>query len=600
MDELKERSEISELYKWDLSSLFASDEAFEEALDAVDEKIAAAAAFRGRLHSAEEILAFLKAEEAAGLAMSQLFSYSSLRKSEDTRDPKALGMYSRVYGKYAAFAGATAFAEPELLANDEETLQAIVADERLQDYTFKLNDLLRRKPHTLSAGEEKLLAGLAEALGAPQFAAEALMDTDLVFDSVLNEKGETIPLNNANYIPLQMDNDRTLRKNSFLSYYKSYKQHINTFAAAYTGVLKAQAAEAQARGYDSARAMALAADNIPESVYDTLVETVHAHMDLMYRYLRLRRRILKVDELHYYDVYAPLCAEAAAKVSYEEAQKLVLAAVKPLGTDYVGQVQKAFEQRWIDVYPNKGKSGGAYSDGCYTSYKYIMANYTDTLNDVSMIAHEMGHSMHSWYTANSQPYHYSDYSMFVAEVASTVNENLLNDSLLAACTDPKEKLALLNERLEGFKGTVYRQTMFAEFEMKAAAMAMKGEPTNAEALCSLYEDLVRLYFGDEFVIDEEVRCEWSRIPHFYFPFYVFVYATGYCSAAAIAEMLKDGNEQKVKEYKEFLSMGGSRYPLDELKHAGVDLTSAAPLEIALKKFENVLAEAEKTADELGL
>ena len=487
---------------------------------------------------------------------------------------------------------ALSFAEPEILALPEETLQAAVEDARLADHKFTMQNLLRRKPHTLSAAEEKLLASLGEALGAPAEIADNLQDADLVFDPAQDSEGQSVEVTGANYGMLQMSLDRTLRKNAFASLYKGYRQHINTFAAAYAGTVKAAVAEAAARHYPSSRAMSMAGENVPAEVYDNLVASVHRHMPAMYRYLALRKKILGVDALHYYDVYAPLMGEIKTRYTYEQAQQMVLDAVAPLGPDYVALVQKAYAERWIDVYPNKGKSGGAYSTGTYDSNPYILTNFTGTLDSVSTLAHEMGHSMHSWHSNHHQPPQYADYTLFVAEVASTVNENLLIEQLLQKETQPQVRLYLLNQYLENFKGTVYRQTMFAEFEREAHAMAERGEALSPAALNALYRRLICDYFGPDLVVDDEVQYEWARIPHFYRPFYVYKYATGYSAAVALSEAILNEGAPAVQRYKEFLSMGGSAYPLDELRHAGVDLSTPAPVDAALQKFERILDEAE--------
>ena len=503
-------------------------------------------------------------------------------------------MYARITAKYVQAMAAISFAEPEILSLPEETLQAIVEDEQLADHKFTMENLLRQKPHTLSAAEEKLLATFGEALGAPAEIADNLQDADLVFDSVQDGAGNTVEVTGSNYIMLQMSQDRTLRKNAFTSFYKGYRQHINTFASAYAGAVKAATAEASVRHYESSRAMSMAGENIPAEVYDNLIATVRKHMPAMYRYVALRKKILGVDELHYYDVYAPLVGEVKVHYTYEQAQQMVLDAVAPLGKDYGDLVRKAFAERWIDVYPNKGKSGGAYSTGTYDSNPYILTNFTGTLDSVSTIAHEMGHSMHTWHSNHHQPPQYADYTLFVAEVASTVNENLLIEQLLQKEQNPQMRLYLLNQYLENFKGTVYRQTMFAEFEREAHAMAERGEALNPAALNALYKRLVEDYFGPELVMDEEVQYEWARIPHFYRPFYVYKYATGYSTAVALSEAILREGEPAVRRYREFLSMGGSAYPLDELRHAGVDLATPAPVDAALEKFERILEDAEKT------
>ena len=598
MQVLKERKEIDSQYKWDLTPMYQDDAAWEADFATLDDQVQAMTAFAGTLKDAISIGAYLDAGTELGRKLSNLYCYASLRRSEDTRAEAGQSMYARITTKYVQAMAAMAFAEPEILSLPEETLREIVNDEQLADHKFTMENLLRQKPHTLSGSEEKLLATFGEALGAPAEIADNLQDADLVFDSVQDGAGNKVEVTGSNYIMLQMSQDRTLRKNAFTSFYKGYRQHVNTFASAYSGAVKAATAEASVRHYASSRAMSMAGENIPAAVYDNLIDTVRKHMPAMYRYVALRKKILNLDELHYYDVYAPLVGKVKVRYTYEKAQQMVLDAVAPLGKEYGDLVRKAFAERWIDVYPNKGKSGGAYSSGTYDSNPYILTNFTGTLDSVSTIAHEMGHSMHTWHSNHHQPPQYADYTLFVAEVASTVNENLLIEQLLQKEQEPRMRLYLLNQYLENFKGTVYRQTMFAEFEREAHAMAERGEALSPAALNALYKRLVKDYFGPDLVMDEEVQYEWARIPHFYRPFYVYKYATGYSTAVALSEgILKEG-EPAVKRYKEFLSMGGSAYPLDELRHAGVDLTTPAPVDAALEKFEHILDDAEETLAKL--
>ena len=591
---LKERRELDPQFMWDLTSMYATDEEWEKALSTLEESIRKAAAFQGRLTDAQSIAAYLDAATELGRTLSNLYCYASMRRSEDTRAEAAQSMYARINANYVKAISAIAFAEPEILSLPQQTLDDIADQECLKNHRFTLEKLLRQKPHTLSAAEEQLLAGFGEVFGAPAEIADNLQDADLVFDSVQDGEGHTVEVTGSNYITLQMSQDRTLRERAFRSYYKGYRQHSNTFAAAYSGAVKAATAEAAARHYESSRAMSMAGENIPTEVYDNLVSAVRAHLPAMYRYVALRKKILGLDELHYYDVYAPLVGEQKESYTYEQAQQMVLDAVAPLGEDYQALVKKAYAERWIDVYPNKGKSGGAYSSGTYDSNPYILMNFTGTLDSVSTLAHEMGHSMHTWHSNHAQPPQYADYTLFVAEVASTVNENLMIEQLLKQEQDPARRLYLLNQYLENFKGTVYRQTMFAEFERDAHAMAERGEALSPAALNSLYAGLVKDYFGPELVMDEEVQYEWARIPHFYRPFYVYKYATGYSTAVALSEAILTEGAPAVKRYREFLSMGGSAYPLDELRHAGVDLATPAPVNAALDKFERILDDAEQT------
>ena len=595
---LKERSELDARYKWDLSAMFADDAAWETAFAKMDADIDAVAAFAGKLHDADTLKAYLDAQTDLQRKLECLYCYASQRHDEDTRAEDAQSMYARVSSKYVKLVTALSFFQPELLGLPEEQLNALVNAPAVADYKFLLQDLLRSKPHTLSQSEEKLLASFGEVMQAPSEAYKSLDDADMVFESAQNAAGEDVEVTGSGFVPLQMTNDRVLRENAFRSFYKGYRQHINTFAATYAGAVKAAVAEANARHYESSRAMSMAGENVPAEVYDNLVATVRKHMPAMHRYVRLRKKMLGVDELHFYDVYAPLVSDLNKTYSYETAQEMVLKAVAPLGEDYAETVRKAYAERWIDVYPNRGKRGGAYSGGCYDSKPYILLNFSGTLDSVSTLAHEMGHTMHSWRSRQAQPAQYAYYTLFVAEVASTVNENLLIEQLLQNENDPQTRLYLLNQYLENFKGTVYRQTMFAEFEREAHAMVERGEALNAAALNSLYKRLVTDYFGEDMVIDDEIQYEWARIPHFYRPFYVYKYATGYSTAVALSEgILKEG-APAVKRYKEFLSMGGSAYPLDELRHAGVDLATPAPVDAALEKFERILDDAEATLAKL--
>ena len=594
--EVKERSEIQQQYKWDLTSLFESDEKWEEKLASLKGQQQVALSYQGKLDNAQTIYQYLKWDYSITSDLSDLFCYASLRHSEDTRDSNATSMYSRIYSLYVEISSASAFARPEILSLDDDKLKAIIEDDQLKDYRFMLEDLYREKKHTLSAKEEIVISSFGESFAAASEISESLRDSDLTFDDIVDNEGKKYPLSESSYIHYQMSDDRTLRKSAFESYYKTYKQHIHTFASAYRAQVKTAVTEARLRGYGSSREMSLSKNNIPLSVYDNLIESVHRHLNLMYRYLAIRKKLLSVDELHYYDVYAPLSKGSNKQYTYKQAQQMVLEAVSPLGKEYQKKVQQAFDEKWVDVYPNVGKSNGAYSSGTYHSNPYIMMNFNGSLDSVSTLAHEMGHSLHTYLTNSHQPVQYSDYSLFVAEVASTVNENLLIDQLLQNCNDPRERLALLNEYLEGFKGTVYRQTMFAEFEMKAHQMAQQGQSLDCDSLSEVYENLIKLYFGDELVIDPEVKYEWARIPHFFNPFYVYVYATGYTSAVAIKEGILKQGQSAVDRYLQFLSMGSSDYPLNELKHAGVDLTNSESIDRAFEKLEEILDDAEKTIE----
>ena len=595
---LRDRKDMNPAYMWDLSPLFADDGAWEKAFGQIDGYIAEAAAFQGKLKDAASIRAFFEAETALELELSDLFCYASMRRSEDMRADDAQRMYQKAFGAYVKASAATAFAVPEILKLPEETLKEIADSDLLSDYRYPMEKIIRRKPHTLTAAEEQIIARFGEVLSAPKTIAENLMDADLVFDPAVDGEGKQVEVTGSNYILLQSSPDRALRKSAFESFYEGYRRHINTFAASYAGCVRAAVTEASLRHYRSSREMMASEESVPTEVCDNLIEAVHRGMPLMHRYAELRKRILGVDELHYYDLYAPLAKNMEKSYTYEQAQQMVLEAVAPLGEHYQKLVRKGFSEHWIDVYPNRGKQGGAYSESTYRSNPYIMANFTGTLDSVSTIAHEMGHSIHSWLSNHAQKPQTAEYSIFVAEVASTVNENLLAEQLLQKAQTPEEKLYILNQYLEGFKGTVYRQTMFAEFEEKAHAAAEQGGDLSAASLNGIYRKLVGDYFGPALVMDDEVQYEWARIPHFYRPFYVYKYATSYSAAVAISEaILREFREngrpgEAAEKYLKFLSLGGSMDPLDELKTAGVDFSSPAPVDRALEKFGKVLDETE--------
>ena len=597
---IKERNEIEEQYKWDLSSLFKSDDDFENALKNIDDEINKLADYQGKLNNADDVLAYLKKESDVVRKVSNINNYASLRNAENTIDETAQSMSSRAFGKYVLLETVTAYVQPELLSLDDQTLENITNDEKLKDYRFYLEKIIKRKKHTLSVEQEEVLAQFSETLEAAGDISSYLMNADMTYEDALDSNGNKHELTDSNFILLQFNEDRTLRENAFRNYYKTYKGHINTLTSTYSSAVKASTTMAKVRHYESSRQMKMALSNIPENVYEQLVDTVHKHMKTMHDYVSFRKRMLKLDELHYYDVYTPLVGSVEKNYSYEQAQELILDALSPLGKDYTDVVESAFKDRWLDVYPNKGKRGGAFSSGTYDSNPYILTNFTGTLDSVSTIAHEMGHSMHTYLSNHNQPSHYSHYTLFVAEVASTVNENLLIEKLLKEENDPHARLALLNQYLENFKGTVYRQTMFAEFEKRAHEIIEEGGALTPAVLNNIYADLIRQYFGEDLIFDEEIQYEWSRIPHFYNPFYVYVYATGYSTAVALSEKILNEGEDAVKKYKEFLSMGSSAYPLDELKHAGVDLNTPEPIDVALNKFRKVLDEAIEIADKLGL
>lgn len=597
---LKERKDIDPQYLWDLTPIYASDDAWEEEFAKTENLVDAFQEYPGTLgQSAERLREFYDRFFKSLETLDRLFGYANQRKSEDNRQDKAQSMLSRIYSRYVQISTFFTFIDPELLALPEETLQSYLKADCLAPYRHILENTIRNKAHTLSAQEEAIIAAFGEVTSGAGEAADMLMDADFTFDPIPDpdHPGETIELTESNYILLQRNPNRAIREAAFRSYYKTYKGHNNTFTALYSTTVKSDAVYARLSRYPSSRAMHLSSNNIPESVYDSLVDTVHEFMPLMYRYVALRKKILGVDELHYYDVYAPLVKDVQKTYTYDEAKALLLETVKPLGEDYVNTVRKGLADRWVDVYPNVGKTGGAYSTGSCKDHPNILLNFNGTLDDVSTLCHEMGHSMHTYLTHQKQPLQYDDYAIFIAEVASTVNENLLIENLLSKNPDKETKLFLLNEYLEGFKGTVFRQTMFAEFEKICHERIDSGDALSASVLNDIYRDLIAQYFGPELVIDDEVAYEWSRIPHFYNCFYVYQYATGYSSAVALSEAILTEGEPAVKRYLEFLSLGSSVYCMDALKHGGVDLSTPDPVRKAMEKFDRILSMAEELVEE---
>ena len=597
---IRKRSEVAAEFTWDLTDIFPSDEAWRAEYEALKPYAETVAAYQGRLgESAETLLAYFRLDDELNVRVGRLYGYANCKADEDTSN----GFYQDLRGKALSLSvtlsGAGAFAASELLALSDETLTRFYAEQpELATYRRPIEQVRRRRAHILSPECEALLASAGEMADGPDAIFGVFHNADLRFPAVTDGAGAEQPLTDATFVPLLQSGDRTLRRNAFETYYATLGGYRNTLAATLDAQFKQLRFFANARRYPSTLDAALDATEVPVSVYDSLIESVHANLDKMYRYVALRRRLLGADELHMYDVYTPIVPDVAEEIPFEQAKATVLDALAVLGEDYTAMLREGFDHRWLDVYPNVGKRGGAYSSGIARPHPYVLLNQTDDLDSQFTIAHEMGHAMHSYLSCKHQPVCTSDYVIFVAEVASTCNEVLLMRHLLRKSTDRRERAYLINHFLDQFKGTVYRQTMFAEFEREAHAMVERGEALNAAALNALYKRLVTDYFGNDMVIDDEIQYEWARIPHFYRPFYVYKYATGYSTAVALSEgILKEG-EPAVKRYKEFLSMGGSAYPLDELRHAGVDLATPAPVDAALEKFERILDDAEATLAKL--
>ncbi len=592
--ELPKRSEVKEEYTWDVSAMYASKAAWEADLKEVVTIVSDLAKLEGSvMASAEKLLTALELGARAEQKIDLAFNYAERLFDQDQKNTEHQAMSQKMYGVVTDYQSRTAFVVPEILAADKATLAQYFSEKKeLELYRGLVDEILRTKEHVLSAEMEKLVAMTGEMAQTPEQVYSIINNADLIYPEIEDENGEKVRLSHGNFVPFEESGDRRVRKDAFEAFYSIYKQFAGTIAGLYNGQVKQQIFYAKARNYASTLEAAVDANNVPSKVYRNLVETVNANMDKMHRYVKLRKKCLGVDELHMYDVYTPMIADAAKKVSYDEAKETVLKALAPLGEDYVATVKEGFENRWIDVYENEGKRSGAYSAGAFGTHPYVLLNYNDTLDNMFTLAHEMGHAMHSWYSNANQPYIYSQYKIFVAEVASTCNEILLMEYLLANTTDKKERAYLLNHYLDSFKGTVYRQTMFAEFEMKSNQMAEAGESLNAENLCKLYYGLNQKYFGEDMVSDPQIAYEWARIPHFYYNFYVYQYATSFSAAVAIAHGILEEGAPAVERYKKFLSGGCSMSPVDLLKQVGINMEEPKPIQDALDVFGKVLDEIE--------
>lgn len=592
--EVKDRKDIDVKDTWNLESIYANNELWEEDYAALEKDAAEFAKLKGAIEAdVSKIPAVLDAYYGLHRRLSKLSVYARMRFDQDTTDSTYQTMSAKIGSLGVKIGAASAFVEPEILSYSKEQLEAAEKEnERTAYYGRKIEEMLRGQEHTLDAEKEELLAAAGDMAEAPDDIFSVLMNADMKYPDIVLEDGTHLPLTNSTYISYMESPDRAVREGAFKTLYGQIASLKNTFAAIYRGNLKQAKFYAQSRKYSSARAMYLADSNVPESVYDNLLSAVHEALPMMYRYVAVRKKVLGVDKLHMYDVYTPIVAAQNQTYEFEQAKQMVLEALKPMGEDYLSHAREGLENRWIDIYPNKGKKGGAYSWGCYDSQPFILLNYTKNLDSVFTLIHEMGHSIHSYYSRTAQDYAYSDYKIFVAEVASTCNECLLMHDLLEKTTDKEQRKYLLNHYLDSFKGTLFRQTMFAEFEKTAHDYCAQGKPLTAEALSQMYLELNQKYFGPDMEKDEEIAYEWMRIPHFYTPFYVYQYATGYSAAVALsAKILKEG-KLAVDAYMSFLKGGESKDPIDLLKMAGVDMTTEKPVADALALFGELVAELE--------
>lgn len=592
---IPKRSEVPEEMTWNLKDMFASDEAWMTEYEAMKAFPAKIAAFQGALaRSAGDLLAWFRLQDEIELRLSVLMGYASCKGDEDTGNSFYQDVRGKAMNVYVSIASAAAFATPEIMAIPEETLNGFYAQEpELETYRRSLYQIRRRKDHILSPAEERLLASAGEMANASENIAGVFRNADQIFPDVTDSQGSVHPLTDATFVPLLTSPDRELRRRAFETYYKQLGQYKNTIAATLDGQFKQLCFFANARHYDSTIQASLDATEVPVPVYMNLIEAVHNNLDKMYRYVALRKKLLGVDELHMYDVYTPIVADADQAITYEQAKETVLEALQVLGEDYVDLLKEGFSNRWIDVYENVGKRSGAYSSGNSRPHPYVLLNHKDNLDCQFTLAHEMGHALHSYHSCKYQPVSTSDYVIFVAEVASTCNEVLLMRHLLKKTTDKKQRAYLINHFMDQFKGTVYRQTMFAEFELAMGKMAENGQALTADALCQKYHELNKLYFGPDMVSDDQIALEWARIPHFFYNYYVFQYATGFSAAVAIANRILKEGAPAVADYKKFLSGGCSTDPISLLKIAGVDMSSPEPVNSALALFGELVDEMEQ-------
>lgn len=593
---LPARDEVSTENTWRLEDIFANDDTWEKEFNEVKELIPSIQEYQGKLgDGADELYSALQLQDKLLERLGKLYTYAHMRYDQDTTNSFYQGLDDRIKNLYSQAGSALAFIVPEILAVDEEKIKGFLNEkEELKLYEHALEEINLQRPHVLSAEQEALLAEAAEVMSSPSNTFGMLNNADLEFPSVKDEDGEEVEITHGRYIRFLESKDRRVREDAFKAVYKTYGSFKNTFASTLSGNIKKDNFNARIRNYDSARHAALAGNNIPESVYENLVNTVNDNLHLLHRYVKLRRKVLGLDKLHMYDLYTPLVKNVKMEIPYEEAKEYVLKGLAPLGEEYNNVLKEGFENRWVDVYENKGKRSGAYSSGSFGTNPYILMNWQDNVNNLFTLAHEFGHSVHSYYTRKNQPYPYGNYSIFVAEVASTCNEALLNDYMLKTIDDEQKRLYLLNHYLEGFRGTVFRQTMFAEFEHLIHQKAQNNEALTADSLTKDYYELNKKYFGEEDIeIDEEIGLEWSRIPHFYYNYYVYQYATGFSAATALSKQILEEGQPAVERYVEFLKSGSSDYPIEVLKKAGVDMTSSKPIEEALKVFEEKLNEMEE-------
>lgn len=592
MDHIKERREVPKEFQWNLERIFKTDEEFQKEIEAVRKQIDEFAKLEG--HTTENAEMFYRSITAGNeieRRLNKLYTYASMKSDEDVANTENQAKKEQVVNLYNYASSKMYFQTPELLNTEKEVIESFYqAEPKLLEHKTNIEEVYRYKPHTLPKEEEKLLSNLSSAFGNDETTYGYLTDSDLDFGTIHDENGVEVPLTDTNFSIYIKSPKREVRKEAFERLYEVYKQFQNTITATFNGAIKQNVAMAHIKHYKTSFEAALFGDELDSKVYDTLVSSVRNHLDVLHDYYRLRKEVLNLKELHLYDVYTNLVPDTDTKYPFETASRLVLDALKPLGDTYINDLKQAFTESWIDIYPNKNKRGGAYSSGSYDTMPYVLLNYQDKLDDVSTLAHELGHSMHSFYTRKNQPYQYGDYPIFVAEVASTVNELLLAKHMLKVSTNKNERLAILNQLLELFKGTIYRQVMFAEFEKYAYDLVEQDEVITPDKLCKKYYELNQDYFGSDVVVDKEIAYEWEKVPHFYYHFYVYKYATGISAACHIVEGILSGDEAKRDAYLKMLANGCRENPLNTLKIAGVDMTDNEVYESAIRMFADTIEE----------
>lgn len=590
--EEKLRSEIKDEYKWDLTKIYKDEKEWQKDFDDVKEEILKATSYKNSfLINGKKLYEYLKYDEVVSRKLEKIYYYAHLNHDADTLDEKYKVMTNKVSDLFTKYNELSSFVVPEILKLDEKKLASFYEDEKkLEDYRFSIENIYRFKNHTLDEEKEKMLSNLSKCLSNPEETYEALTDSDFEYDYITDEKGNKIKFNESNYSLFIKSKDRSVRKKAFEMLHNKYKKYIRTITSTYKGEVETNVVLAKIRNYDSAISASLYSDNVSQDIYNNLIKVVNDNMDVLYKYYDLKKEILSLNRLHMYDTYVEIINKVSKKYTFDEAKEIVMEALSVLGDKYIKNLKKAFDEKWIDIYHSKGKRSGAYSSGNFDVNPYVLLNFEGTLDDVSTLAHELGHSMHTYLSCKNNPYQYSSYEIFVAEVASTVNELLLANYMLKSSKNKEEKLAIINHILDLYKATLYRQTMFAEFEKETHKLREKGEVLTSDLLSNMYYDLVKKYFGPNVLCDDLIRYEWARIPHFYYNFYVYKYATGISAASYIVDGILNNREGALKNYINFLKTGGSMYPLDELKIAGVDLNSKSVVLSAIKTFERYLKE----------